>query len=57
MSEQPEGIEHSVDAAIADQDHLDPDPDTDLQTPASDRRDPDDPTASMRESVEESHGE
>lgn len=57
MSEQPEGIEHSVDSAIADDDHGVGEPADDLQTPTSQRQDPDQPEQAIRSATEQARGE
>ena len=56
MSQQPGGIEHAVDDAIAD-DHHQGDPADDLQTSAEQRQDPDDPEGAIRSATEQARGE
>ena len=56
MSEQPEGIEHGLDSAIADSHHTEPAETVDVDTVAEDQRDPDDPETAIRESTDRSHG-
>ncbi len=66
MTEQPTsaqpvdpsaGIESDLAAGVADSDAQGNDPDADLQSPASERTDPDDTEASIQQATERSHGD
>ena len=57
MSEQigpDEGIEHSLDSGIAEQDHTDDSVDPDLGASSADHVDPDDPEAAIEQATERS---